>query len=104
MKDSAPSHAERFTISYLQSIGFNDKKFMTWPTSSPDRNPRDNFRRILKMQIYRGGQQYMSKDALWRGICDEVDSIGAREIQNPTKSVDGRLVDLLSHKGTYGNK
>lgn len=56
------------------------------------------------MQIYSGGQQYMSKDALWRGICDEVDSIGAGEIQNTTKSVDGRLVDLLSHKGTYGNK
>ena len=28
-------------------------------------------------------------------------AIGADEIQNLTKSVNGRLVDLLSNKGTY---
>ena len=46
----------------------------------------------------------MSKDDLWKGIPDSAERIEANEIQNLTKSVDGRLVDVLSNKGTYVNK
>ena len=44
------------------------------------------------------------QDALWNGICNAAESIEADEIQNPTTSVDDRLVDLKSNKGTYVNK
>ena len=38
------------------------------------------------------------------GIRDAAESIEANDIQNLTKSVDGRLVDVLSNKGAYVNK
>lgn len=46
----------------------------------------------------------MSKDDVWKGIRDAVESIGVDEIYNLTKSVDGLLVDVLSNKGSYVNK
>ena len=46
----------------------------------------------------------MSKDDRWKGIQDAEEGIGVDEIQNLTKSVNGRLVDLLSNKGRYMNK
>ena len=104
MQDNAPSHAVRFTIAYLQKVGFNNEKLMIWPASSPDLNPIENLWSILKRKLYSGGQQYRSKDDLWKGIRDAAESIEADEIQNLTKSVDGRLVDLLSSKGAYVNK
>ena len=98
MQDNAPSHAARFTFAYLQKISFNNEKLMIWPASSADLNPIENLWSILKRKLYSGGQQYRSKNALWKGIRDAAESIEADEIQYLTKSVDGRLVDLLSSK------
>ena len=46
----------------------------------------------------------MSKDDLWKGIRDAAKSIETGESQNLTKSIDDRLVDHLSNKGTYVKK
>ena len=104
MQDNAPSHAACFTIAYLQKVGFNNEKLMIWPASLPDLNPIENLWSILKRKLYNGGQQYRSKDDLWKGIRDAAESIQADEIHNLTKSVDCRLVDLLLSKGAYVNK
>lgn len=81
-----------------------DEKLMIWPALSPYLNPFENLWSILKKKIYSSGQRYMSKDDLWNGICDAKESIGTGEIQNLTKSVDGRLTELLPNKGSYVNE
>ena len=104
MQDNAPSHAARYTIDFLAKHGFKEDKFMIWPPASPDLNPIENYWSILKRQIYIGGRQYAWKDELWCGICEASKSITANEIQKLSKSVDGRLVEILSNKGCYVNK
>ena len=68
---------------------------MTWPSSSPDLNPIENFWSLLKRKLYTGGKQYASKDELWDSILQSAQSIGAEEIENLTKSVDNRLVKVF---------
>ena len=62
MQDNAPSHAARYTIAFLEKLGFKDEKLMIWPPASPDRNPTENYWSILKRHTYSGGKQYNSKD------------------------------------------
>ena len=70
----------------------------------PNLNPIENLWSILKRKLYSGGQQNESKDDLWKGIRDEAETNEADEIQNLTRSVEGRLVDLLSNTGAYVNR
>ena len=55
------------------------------------------------MKLYTGGKQYASKDELWDSILQSAQSIGAEEIENLTKSVDNRLVKVLSNNGNHVN-
>ena len=43
MQDNAPSHAARYTISFLAKFGFKDEKLMIWAPASPDLNPTENY-------------------------------------------------------------
>ena len=103
MQDNAPSHAARSTVEYLAKVGFKSEKLMTWPSSSPDLNPIENFWSLLKRKLYTGGKQYASKDELWDSILQSAQSIGTEETENLTKSVDNRLVKVLSNNGNYVN-
>ena len=67
MQDNALWHAARSTVEYLAKVGFKSEKLMTWPSSSPDLNPIENFC-LLKRKLYTGGKQYASKDELWDTI------------------------------------
>ena len=71
---------------------------ITWPY-----NPIENFWSLLKRKLYTGGKQYASKDELWDSILQSAQSIGAEEIENLTKSVDNRLVKVLSNNGNHVN-
>ena len=99
MQDNAPSHAARFTIAYLRKVGFYNERLMIWPASFLDLNPIENLWSIFKRKIYSGGQQYMSKDDLWKGIHDTAESFGADVIQNLTKSVYGSSCRLPVKQG-----
>ena len=103
MQDNAPSHAARSTVEYVARFGLKNEKLMTWPSSSPDLNPIENFWSLLKRKLYTGGKQYASKDELWDSILQSAQSIGAEELENLTKSVDNRLVKVLSNNGNYVN-
>ena len=86
---------------YLAKVGFKSGKLMTWPSLSPELHPIENFC-LLKRKLYTGGKQYASKDELWDSI-QSAQSIGVEEIENLTKSVDKRLVKVLSNNGNYVN-
>ena len=55
------------------------------------------------MKLYTSDKQYASKDELWDSILQSAQSTGADEIENLTKSVDNRLVKVLSNNGNYVN-
>ena len=74
---------------------------MVWPPSSPDLNPIENLWSILKQKIYEGGRQFTSKQQLWEAILTSCKEIQAETVQKLTRSMDARIVKLLSNKGSY---
>ena len=70
MQDNAPSHASKFTKSWLESQGFVGKAYMDWPANSCDLNPIENLWSLLKREIYIDGRQFNSKQDLWKAVKD----------------------------------
>ena len=103
-QDNAPSHAARFTLQSLLKLGIKNEKIMVWPPSSPDLNPIENFWSLLKRKIYANSRQYTSKDELWNAIVTSAGDIDPEDIGKLTKSVDDRLIEVISKKGAYVNK
>ena len=101
MHDNAPSHAARNTSASLAAMGIKGEKLMVWPPSSPDLNPIENLWSILKQKIYEGGRQFTSKQQLWEAILTSCKEIQAETLQKLTRSMDARIVKLLSKKGSY---
>ena len=65
MQDNAPSHASKYTKSWLERQGFAGRTYMDWPANSCDLNPIENLWSILKREVYKDGQQFNSKQDLW---------------------------------------
>ena len=103
MHDNAPSHAAKNTSVALGAWGIKGDKLMVWPPSSPDLNPVENLWSIIKQHVYEGDQQYTTKDQLWEAIVKYCRDIQPETIQKLTGSMDGRIVKLLSQKGSYVN-
>ena len=104
MHDNAPSHAAKATTSFLASLGIKDQTLMTWPPCSPDLNPIEQFWSILKRDVYEGGQQFTSKDALWNKIVEVARTITPSQISRLTSSVDSRLIKVIAMNGSYVDK
>ncbi|MEM9078998.1 MAG: transposase [Bacteroidota bacterium] len=104
MHDNAPSHSAKATTAYLASIGIKGKSLMTWPPCSPDLNPIEQLWSILKRKVYEGGQQYNSKDVLWRKVEEAARAIRPSEIKKLTESMDKRLFKVISNHGSYVDK
>lgn len=100
MQDNAPSHSAKKTIEYLQQLGFCGPRKMNWPACSPDLNPIENLWSIVKRRVYRNGRQFTSKDELWQSIVDVCRAFTPEEIQDLTCSMDKRLLQVISKKGS----
>ena len=50
---------------------------------------------IIKRRVYADGKQYTSKDALWKAIKQELDSIPISLIGKLRDSVNERLFDII---------
>ena len=101
MLDNAPSHASQYSREWLASKGFSNDKIMDWPACSPDINCIENFWSALKRRIYPNGQQFASKDQLWKAIQDAAKSFTPTDIENFTKSMDSRLIQVIQKKGGH---
>jgi len=104
MHDNAPSHSAKATTAYLASIDFKGKSLMTWPPCSPDLNPIEQLWSILKRKVYEGGQQFSSKEVLWRKVDEAARAIRPSEIRKLTESMDKRLFKVISKHGSYVDK
>ena len=101
MHDNAPSHASHYTKVWMERNGFKQEQIMEWPACSPDLNPIENLWSVLKQTIYANGKQYNSKDALWDAIKEAAAHVSKETINNLTKSVDSRLLKVISKQGGY---
>ena len=103
MHDKAPSHSAKATTAYLASIGIRGKSLMIWPPCSPDLNPIEQLRSILKRKVYERWQQFSSKDVLWRKVEEAARAINPSEIKKLTESMDKRLFKVISKHGSYAD-
>ncbi|KAF0038755.1 hypothetical protein F2P81_009239 [Scophthalmus maximus] len=103
MHDSAPSRAAKNTSVSLAAMGIKGEKLMVWPPSSPDLNPIENLWSILKQKIYEVGRQFTSKQQLREAILTSCKDIQAETLQERTRSMDARIVKVISKKGSYVN-
>lgn len=99
MQDNAPSHASRYSKTWLGDEGFINDSLMDLPANSPDLNPIEHYWSILKAAIYRDGKQYTSKTELWEAIQTAAGRVKPEVVENLTKSVDNRLIKVLQTKG-----
>lgn len=74
---------------------------MTWPPSSPDLNPIENFWALLKQDIYSEGKQYTSLNSVWEAVVAAAQKVDSDQIKKLTDSVNGRLVTVIEKKGGY---
>ena len=104
MQDNAPSHNSRLAKGFLEEHGFVDERYMEWPAASPDLNPIENYWAAVKAELYAGGRQFITKDALWNGILEACAAVDPTLPKTLTKSVDSRLVSVLQKHGNYISK
>ena len=103
MQDNAPSHSSHSTLNFLRQHGFSGQRYMSWPPSSPDINPIENYWAVFKRKLYEGGQQFSNKDELWSAILATFRSMDKGLIKTLTNSMDNRLISVLQHKGRHIN-
>lgn len=94
------SHAERNTSVALTAMVIKGEKLIL---STPDFNPIENLWSVLKQTIYEGGRQFTSKQQPWKAILTSSKDIQPETLQKLTSSMDGRIVKVISKKGSYVN-
>ena len=104
MNDNVSSHASKTTASFLATLGIKGKALIKWPSCSPDLNLIKQLWSILKRNVYEGGRQFSSKDALWDKIVDAANIITPAQIHKLTSSVDSRLLRVVSSNRSYVDK
>ena len=98
-QDNAPSHASRFTKSWLASVGITGERLMDWPSQSPDLNLIENLWSIIKRKVYEKERQFANKKDLWERIKEICFQISSEVVKKLTSSVDGRMVKLIQSGG-----
>lgn len=101
MQDNAPSHASKYSTTFLAEKGIKGDNLMIWPPSSPDLNPIENLWAILKQRIYMEGQQYATLTSLWETLVAQAALIQPDEILKLTSSMDNRLLRVVAKKGGH---
>ena len=100
-QDNAPSHASKYTKSWLKDCGIEGANLMAWPSQSPDLNPIEHYWSILKKKVYGSGRQFNSSDELWTAVEAASRRILPSQVEKLTASMDSRLYKVIQKNGSY---
>ena len=92
MQDNAPSQAAKKTVDHLMKAGF--KNIAWWSSLHVGAS-------IPKRKMYEGGRQFTTKNELWEALLESVGTILFDEIKTLTKSMDDRILKVISTAGGH---
>ena len=76
---------------------------MEWPPRSPDLNPIENLRSVVKRRAYRDRRQFSKRVSLWNVIVDAAHSMTQQDIITLTSLMDQRVKNVIVREGSYIN-
>lgn len=94
--DNATIHTAKATQDTLEAQGVEVVK---WPAKSPDLNPMENLWGIVVRDVYGGGKQYDSLDALEAAIRKAWEAIPQSRLDALLDSMDNRNFECIERKG-----
>lgn len=100
MQDNAPCHKTTKVMEFLRSKGIPT---LNWPPSSPDLNPIENLRAIIKKRRQKKYGFPKTKTALIDQIFDIWGNIDAELCKTLAESVENRLKECLRLNGKSTN-
>ena len=105
MKDSAPSHASKYSRAWFSDNDFGGSKLMTWAPNSPDLNPIEILWSLIKRKVYGNGKQYSSVDALdvlLEAVRKASTEVPEKRLSCFVNNVDKSLVNVIKcHGGSF---
>ena len=104
MDDNAPSHSVGATKEFLANLVIKDDNVIlwrTWPPSSLDLKPIENFWSIIKRDIYSDGRQFSSKNTLWQAIYTAARAVPGDSIKKMTDVMNSRLFKVIKGHGRH---
>ena len=102
MKDSAPSHACKYSRAWFNDNDFGGSKLMTWAPNSPDLNPIEILWSLIKRKVYGNGKHYSSVDALevlLEAVCKASTEVPEKRLSYFVNNVDKSLVKVIKRHG-----
>ena len=72
---------------------------MTCLPYSPDLNPIENLRSLLKWSIYSQEKQYTSLNSVWEAVVTAAQNDDSQLIEKLTDSMHGRPMTVMQKKG-----
>lgn len=98
VQDNAPVHVSLSTREWLKD---NKIVVIDWPAHSPDLNPIENVWALLAQIIYANGKQYQSISELKEAILLAWQSIQPHVLNRYVESMNDRVFQCISNKGSY---
>ena len=97
-QDNASPHKAKYTTTVIKNLNIFGY-FFTWPPTSPDLNPIEQVRRIMRDRIHKRSPRPTSNEVLLQAIQEEWDAITSEEIASMTSSL---LLRVLAVKEVSG--
>ena len=102
MKNSAPSHASKYSRALFNDNDFGGLKLMTWAPNCSDLNPIENLWSLIKWKVYGNGKQYSSLDALdvlLEAVRKASTEVPEKRLSYFVNNVDKSLVKVIKRQG-----
>ena len=99
MQDGALAYSANLTKDFLDKMGFNGARLMTWHCNSSDFKTIENLSVTVKRHVFANIRQLQSKDQLWTTIQEVCKQVKPQQILNPILSVNKRVFTVVLKQG-----